>query len=169
MAKQLSWVSTNLVNELSIFHNLITFIHLQQYVTETFRTDNILNPEYHRFFRVVPAAQVSTSLSPIFHWKMNFIITLLESHCALYKPLLPTFSVSSQVRLWSAPHEKIRWDLDETASRLSMYFNSWSYSHSWWVHIDGFQLFWFRVLKRFHWCEISRHIILERITLIWLH
>jgi len=32
-----------------------TFFH--KYVTETFRTDNILNPEYHRFFRVVPAAQ----------------------------------------------------------------------------------------------------------------
>jgi len=31
-----------------------TFFH--KYVTETFRTDNILNPEYHRFFRVVPAA-----------------------------------------------------------------------------------------------------------------
>ena len=69
----------------------IIFIHFfQQYVTETFRTDNILNPEYHRFFRVVPAAQVSTSFSPIFHWKMNFIITL-ESHCGLYKSLLPTF------------------------------------------------------------------------------
>lgn len=32
-----------------------TFFH--KYVTETFRTDNILNQEYHRFFRVVPAAQ----------------------------------------------------------------------------------------------------------------
>ena len=31
-----------------------TFFH--KYVTETFRTDAILNPEYHRFFRVVPAA-----------------------------------------------------------------------------------------------------------------
>ena len=82
----------------NIFCNLITFIHFQQYVTETFRTDNILNPEYHRFFRVVPAAQVSTSLSPILHWGMNFII-MLESHCALYKPLLPTVLVSSQVRL----------------------------------------------------------------------
>lgn len=30
-----------------------TFFH--KYVTETFRTDAILNPEYHRFFRVVPA------------------------------------------------------------------------------------------------------------------
>ena len=46
-----------------IFCNLITFTHFQQYVTETFRTDNILNPEYHRFFRVVPAAQVSTNFS----------------------------------------------------------------------------------------------------------
>lgn len=31
-----------------------TFFH--KYVTETFRTDAILNPEYHRFFRVVPAS-----------------------------------------------------------------------------------------------------------------
>ena len=30
-----------------------TYFH--KYVTETFRTDAILNPEYHRFFRVVPA------------------------------------------------------------------------------------------------------------------
>jgi hypothetical protein len=37
----------------------INIIYPIQYVTETFRTDNILNPEYHRFFRVVPAAQVS--------------------------------------------------------------------------------------------------------------
>ena len=29
--------------------------HFGKYVTETFRTDAILNPEYHRFFRVVPA------------------------------------------------------------------------------------------------------------------
>ena len=32
-----------------------TFFH--KYVTETFRTDAILNPEYHRFFRVVPAGR----------------------------------------------------------------------------------------------------------------
>lgn len=32
-----------------------TYFH--KYVTETFRTDAILNPEYHRFFRVVPAGQ----------------------------------------------------------------------------------------------------------------
>ena len=31
-----------------------TYFH--KYVTETFRTDAILNPEYHRQFRVVPAA-----------------------------------------------------------------------------------------------------------------
>ncbi len=31
-----------------------TYFH--KYVTETFRTDAILNSEYHRFFRVVPAA-----------------------------------------------------------------------------------------------------------------
>lgn len=31
-----------------------TFFH--KYVTETFRTDAILNPEYHRYFRVVPSA-----------------------------------------------------------------------------------------------------------------
>eukprot|EP00095_Tigriopus_kingsejongensis_P005849 snap_masked-scaffold697_size109876-processed-gene-0.13 protein:Tk05849 transcript:snap_masked-scaffold697_size109876-processed-gene-0.13-mRNA-1 annotation:"protein n-terminal glutamine amidohydrolase" len=30
-----------------------TYFH--KYVTETFRTDAILNPEYHRFFRVIPA------------------------------------------------------------------------------------------------------------------
>ena len=30
-----------------------TYFH--KYVTETFRTDAILNPEYHRIFRVVPA------------------------------------------------------------------------------------------------------------------
>jgi hypothetical protein len=32
-----------------------TFFH--KYVTETFRTDEVLKPEYHRFFRVVPAEQ----------------------------------------------------------------------------------------------------------------
>merc|ERR1711953_187440 len=32
-----------------------TYFH--KYVTETFRTDAILNPEYHRFFRVIPAGQ----------------------------------------------------------------------------------------------------------------
>ncbi|TRY73478.1 hypothetical protein TCAL_11818 [Tigriopus californicus] len=31
-----------------------TYFH--KYVTETFRTDAILNPEYHRFFRVIPAS-----------------------------------------------------------------------------------------------------------------
>jgi len=31
-----------------------TYFH--KYVTETFRTDAILNPEYHRIFRVVPAS-----------------------------------------------------------------------------------------------------------------
>ena len=81
-----------------MFYVVRNIIYLIQYVTETFRTDNILNPEYHRFFRVVPAAQVSTNLSPIFNWGMNLIITL-ESHCVLYKPLLPSFPVSSQVRL----------------------------------------------------------------------
>ena len=38
----------------------ITILIFLKYVTETFRTDAILNPEYHRFFRVVPAAQVSS-------------------------------------------------------------------------------------------------------------
>ncbi|XP_077298745.1 N-terminal glutamine amidase tungus [Arctopsyche grandis] len=28
-----------------------------KYVTETFRTDQVVNPNYHRFFRVVPAIQ----------------------------------------------------------------------------------------------------------------
>ncbi|CAG0916503.1 unnamed protein product [Notodromas monacha] len=32
-----------------------TFFH--KYVTETFRTDEVLKPEYHRYFRVVPAEQ----------------------------------------------------------------------------------------------------------------
>ena len=32
-----------------------TYFH--KYVTETFRTDAILNPEYHRFFRVIPAQE----------------------------------------------------------------------------------------------------------------
>ncbi len=32
-----------------------TYFH--KYVTETFRTDAILNPEYHRFFRVVGAEE----------------------------------------------------------------------------------------------------------------
>lgn len=32
-----------------------TYFH--KYVTETFRTDAILNPEYHRFFRVIAAGQ----------------------------------------------------------------------------------------------------------------
>ena len=30
-------------------------LKIHKYVTETFRTDAILNPEYHRIFRVVPA------------------------------------------------------------------------------------------------------------------
>jgi hypothetical protein len=31
--------------------------HFHRYVSETFRTENILQPEYHRFFRVVPASR----------------------------------------------------------------------------------------------------------------
>ena len=45
-----------------------TFFH--KYVTETFRTDAILNPEYHRFFRVVPASVfLSTFASDRRHMK----------------------------------------------------------------------------------------------------
>merc|ERR1719195_1562579 len=38
-----------------------TYFH--KYVTETFRTDAILNPEYHRIFRVVPASTFLTHFS----------------------------------------------------------------------------------------------------------
>lgn len=38
-----------------------TYFH--KYVTETFRTDAILNPEYHRIFRVVPASTFLANFS----------------------------------------------------------------------------------------------------------
>lgn len=31
--------------------------HFHRYVSETFRTENILQPEYHRFFRIIPASR----------------------------------------------------------------------------------------------------------------
>ncbi|KAF0313260.1 Protein N-terminal glutamine amidohydrolase [Amphibalanus amphitrite] len=45
-----------------------TYFH--KYVTETFRTDQILHPEHHRFFRVVPATEfLSTFASDRSHMK----------------------------------------------------------------------------------------------------
>ncbi|QQP37935.1 Protein N-terminal glutamine amidohydrolase [Caligus rogercresseyi] len=40
-----------------------TYFH--KYVTETFRTDAILNPEYHRFFRLIPEIPSSSTLPRI--------------------------------------------------------------------------------------------------------
>ncbi|XP_037068363.1 protein N-terminal glutamine amidohydrolase-like [Pollicipes pollicipes] len=47
-----------------------TYFH--KYVTETFRTDQILHPEHHRFFRVVPAAEfLETFASDRSHMKRD--------------------------------------------------------------------------------------------------
>lgn len=37
--------------------------HFHKYVTETFRTENILQPEYHRFFRVLPVSKFMSLFS----------------------------------------------------------------------------------------------------------
>lgn len=37
--------------------------HFHKYVTETFRSDLALNPEHHRFFRVIPAEQFINSFA----------------------------------------------------------------------------------------------------------
>ncbi|KAE8750698.1 hypothetical protein FOCC_FOCC002678 [Frankliniella occidentalis] len=44
--------------------------HFHKYVTETFRTDQVLDPDYFRYFRVVPAAQyLQNFASDRRHWR----------------------------------------------------------------------------------------------------
>lgn len=56
----LDWFEMKLQTLITFYYFLLELpfpTHFHRYVSETFRTENILQPEYHRFFRIIPASR----------------------------------------------------------------------------------------------------------------